>query len=664
MFGVFHFTVRAVSLFVIGLSCCFLIQRNDVRADMTAERLSTLSPETLKLLREIKVENPVIIEAFISPNVPEPYIQTVLNVRAVLGEIASRCKNSVTVKINEIKPHTQEALNAAQRYDIRPQPVRFAARGTLEQSDIFLGIAFRYGLKTVTLPFIDRGLSAEYELVHALSSIVDPTRKRVGILVTDAPLMGGVDYSTFLMRPSWRIVDELRKQYTVVEVDPREPIVEKYDALLAIQPSSLGPQEMQNFVGAIRNGQPAVIFEDPMPLPGFSGDLPGTAAPRRAPGGGMAMMMQQQSPPKGDITLLWELLDVSLNGDRAVWQDYNPIRKIASLPKGFVFVDRTRADEQNAPQPFDSKDAISSDIQYMMFAFPGSVKQSTRPNSKITFSPLVKTFRDPAGYVTVSNLRRLRSETEIERYYEIEPSQSELAVHIQGELPPLPSQPLEEGQTPPKPEPVKLNVVLIADVDMISNGMFELRSRGTEPGSGINLNFDNVTFVLNAIDSVTDDTRYLTVRGRRPAHRTLQEFDRQTATIRDDASSKRSEKQKEFDAEVSASEEELKKTEEELRKQYKSGNVGENEATVRILTKIASIQKKMMESKEQKERELEIALEEADVELNKRIHAIQSRYKFLAVAIPPIPPLLIGLIVLIIRRSRETEGVPKTRRRK
>ena len=56
------------------------------------------------------------------------------------------------------------------------------------------------------------------------------------------------------MSPSanWPIIDELEKQYDVVQVDPANPITEKYDVLLAVQPSSLGPEEMDNFIAAVQ----------------------------------------------------------------------------------------------------------------------------------------------------------------------------------------------------------------------------------------------------------------------------------------------------------------------------------------------------------------------------------------------------------------------------
>ena len=47
-----------------------------------------------------------------------------------------------------------------------------------------------------------------------------------------------------------------------------------------------------------------------------------------------------------------------------------------------------------------------------------------------------------------------------------------------------------------------------------------------------------------------------------------------------------------------------------------------------------------------------------------RIQEIQRKYKLAAVLIPPIPPLLLGLIVFTRRRLREREGISKARRLK
>jgi ABC-2 type transport system permease protein len=53
---------------------------------------------------------------------------------------------------------------------------------------------------------------------------------------------------------------------------------------------------------------------------------------------------------------------------------------------------------------------------------------------------------------------------------------------------------------------------------------------------------------------------------------------------------------------------------------------------------------------------------ELDAEL--KIQQIQRQFKLAAVILPPIPPLLVGLIVFTRRRLREREGISKARRLK
>jgi hypothetical protein len=66
-------------------------------------------------------------------------------------------------------------------------------------------------------------------------------------------------------KPRQPVLEELEKQYDVVQVDASAPITDSYDVLLAVQPSSLGPEQMNHFVAAVRAGQPV----------GPLGNLPG-----------------------------------------------------------------------------------------------------------------------------------------------------------------------------------------------------------------------------------------------------------------------------------------------------------------------------------------------------------------------------------------------------
>ena len=237
----------------------------------------------------------------------------------------------------------------------------------MEDDNIYLGVAFTCGMEKVILPFIDRGIPAEYELVRSLATVTQQKRKKIGILQTDAQLYGQFNFQTMSSSGNWPIVDELEKQYEVAQVDASKPITERYDVLLAVQPSSLGPEQMEHFIAAVRGGQPTAIFEDPFPV--FASDVPATSAPRRPPGGMQAMMMQQQQMPKGNIQPLWDVLGVEFFPNEVIWQSYNPFPKLARLPKEFVFVDKGCG----AEEPFSETDPIASKLQHILFPYPGYI---------------------------------------------------------------------------------------------------------------------------------------------------------------------------------------------------------------------------------------------------------------------------------------------------
>ena len=332
--------------------------------------------------------------------------------------------------------------------------------------------------------------------------------------------------------------------------------------LLAVQPSSLTPEQMNHFVEAVRKGQPTAIFEDP--LPAFAGNVPATSAPRRPPQSNPMMMMQQQQPlPKGDIRQLWGLLGVDFSADQIVYQDYNPLPKLAKLPQEFVFIDANCG----AKEPFNESDPISSKLQHVLFPFAGFI---TKLNASmgLTFTPLVRTgertgtvryadmfemtmFGGPGGLNP--DRRRLSTGTEYV-----------LAGQIRGQLPDE-TKPDDKASKDKKDDKkgAEINVVIVADIDMLHQEFFRLREQGDVPEAGIHFDFDNVTFVLNVLDELAGDHRFVEIRKRRPAHRTLKTIEDQTEASRKETAKALEKRQKEFD---DASKEEDKKIEEAIAK--------------------------------------------------------------------------------------------------
>ena len=195
---------------------------------------------------------------------PADYAAHKLNFLSTLTELNSLSGGKIVVDVHEIENFSEEATNAQKAYGIEPREVHTIDRGARKRDEIYLGAAFTSGLDRVVIPFIDKGIPIEYELVRSICTVAQQQRKKLGVLKTDAQLFGG--FSMQGPTEESPLVVELKKQYDVVEVDPSKPIKDQYDVLLAIQPSSLNEASMANFVEAVKAGQPTAIFEDPLPL--------------------------------------------------------------------------------------------------------------------------------------------------------------------------------------------------------------------------------------------------------------------------------------------------------------------------------------------------------------------------------------------------------------
>jgi ABC-type transport system involved in multi-copper enzyme maturation permease subunit len=392
-----HYFVRSLALVAAAVGAVLVAHRYDARLDVTSERLSSLSPETKELMRDLNAKHPVKIDAFVSSNVPESYVQTRLNLLSTLREFEALGGANVQVTIHNTDPLSPEAERAEERFGITGRQVISRARGAQKLDEIFLGVAFTSGLNKVVVPFIDRGIPVEYEVARSICTVTDQKRKRLGVLSTDAKLFGSFDPQTMTPTRDEPIIDELKKQYEVVQVSADAPITEQYAVLLAVQPSSLSQEQMNNFVAAVRNGQPTAIFEDPFPY--MAQGVPATSQEKQPPGGMMGMMGRQPPTPKGDVTALWDLLGVRFSPKNIVWQKYNPYTRTRDIwPDEFVCVDS----EQGDSDPFNESDAVTSRLQQLLFLFPGSI--SPLNASRLKFEKLVTLEGKPRGTVSYDEL--------------------------------------------------------------------------------------------------------------------------------------------------------------------------------------------------------------------------------------------------------------------
>lgn len=662
-----HYFARAIALLVIfgGLNV-FISHHNSLRADVTSEGINSLSPATESLLADLRKDDSVdtiLVDAYVSPTVPSEYAAHKLNLLGTLEELESMSGGKIQTNVYEVENFSEEADTAENAFGITPTRINTMSRGVMSEEEIFLGVAVRHKLDKVVVPFIDKGIPVEYELVRSITTVAKDTRKRIGVIKTDAELFGG--FSMQGPTEESRLVAELRKQYDVVEVDPEEPIAGDFDALLAVQPSATSPAALNNIVDAVKRGLPIAVFEDPMPM---FWNVPGTGQPRTTGGGPMAMFGGGQQQPKGDINQLWQVLGVEMNPDEVILQQYNPYPQYP-FPRYFVFVDEG-LEAYGAPQPFNDEVSLSSGFKQVLTVSPGALRNTD--TSKLEFKPLAVTgsltATVPAAVVRQITDTNLSLEDSISKESHI------LTALVEGErentddlagglsLEEAQAAEGEEGDGKAKPSaktPIK--AVVVTDIDCLFNAFFEIRARGGQNAVNLSdLDFQNVAFVLNTLDYLAGDDRFLEIRKRSRPHRVLTKIEDATSQAREDSREKIADARDELQAAESEANQKFQQGIDEIRN---NPTLTAQEKEFKIQLFREREQRKLQRRLDRLQKDLNSEIRQTQRTLEKEIRGVQDRYKLYAAVLPPILPILLGILVFFHRRSGEREGVAKSRLR-
>jgi len=532
-------------------------------------------------------------------------------------------------------------------------------------------------------------------LIRSISTVAQDKRKKLGVVRTDAQVFGGFTFTGGQPQntPKAAIIEEYEKQYDVSEVDPANPIdTDKYDVMLVIQPSSLGPVELDNVVQMIRKGQPTAIFEDPLPVIGEMQAVPGTGMPKRQ--NPMAQMFGGGGPPppKGDITRLWDALGIEAEGEKPlgagfqqgpsmfspfiIWQRFKPYKKIEvqEFSDEYVFI---RPEVPGGDEPFNLKEPATAGLEEVLFLMCGAIRP--RRDSDLKFTPIVSTGTN-AGTITFDKWRQNRENPAMLKVEEgaSKGTRYVLAARIEGAgLDKNKSsredskKDGEEADVSGKDETRPVNVIYVTDIDLVATNFVRLRA---QPDEDIRWRFENITFALNVVDALSGDDRYMNIRRRRSSYSTLRVIERLT----DNARMEEEEKRRDFAADFTKAIEEeeakrkqsiekivegKKKMEERRRKgEFVDPQELEN-LGIREAIQVQENQLSLVATRDRLERTRDDKIAEARRKMDLRVLNIQREFKIWAVVLPPIPPLLIGLVVWIRRRLREREGISRSRLR-
>jgi ABC-2 type transport system permease protein len=468
--------------------------------------------------------------------------------------------------------------------------------------------------------------------MRSIRVVARTQRKKVGVVTTQANMFGGLDFNTFASKPAWSIVSELEKQYDVTQVGVADSLTERLDGLLLALPSSLSQEELDNVQAYIQSGTPTLILLDPLPI------LDIGLSPSEEAGANINPFMRNRGPqpkPKGDIQTFLQNLGVSWNKAQIVWDAYNPHPELANVRPEIVFVGRGNRN----PESFNDSNAAVSGLQELVFLFPGTVDKTTSPD--YTFEPLVK------GSVSSGTL-----------HYNQIVRRSFLGVSLaQANIPHYPTgtdYTLSARVRSASGDSLGVDIIVIADLDFISEQFFEIRKRGIE-----NLDFDNIPFILNCMDVLVGDESFIALRNRRVKHRTLTTVEGKVRTYAEQRAVEQQQAEMEAQRALSQAQQRLDQRIADLRQREDLDEQTKN-IMARNLQEVEN--RKLEAAKATIEAERDTKIEQSKEVMESQVRAIQSNIKTLAGLLPPIPVFILGVVIFVRRRQREKEGAAAARR--
>ncbi|MBX3462881.1 MAG: Gldg family protein [Planctomycetes bacterium] len=621
------FAVCAFALTVIGV-------HKLPRLDATIERIHSLGAESRKLLAGLDPSKPVYVTAYVSEEVPEQFVQQRNLLLNLVDQFDAIGGAAVEKRVVIPEPYSPEARLAETNFGVKPQTVAMElAGGGYAEKQIFLAFVVQCGTEEVVNPFIEPAVPLEYELTRSIRTVAGSSRRKVGILKTDVEFMGGMDFQTFRQKPRWQIADELQQQYQLENVDPASDYPEGIACLIVPQPSSLPQEQMNRLRDWILAGNPALLLEDPAPL-----DAWGTAADDQK-GGMQARMMGGGGPEKGQFPAFLGAIGLQARSGEIVWDLSYRRFPGGRLREEFVFV---------REQGFAGDSGITRGLQNIVLLMGGHVGSAKKEG--FTFQPLLQSrdplvTREPNGIVRKSELFQMDffgMGPQLNPYARRERRNDDLTIAARVTGKPA------EGRTR------GVDVIYVADLDLIGNQFFQIRRQMADP----NLRFDNVTFVLNCIDTLVGDESLIELRKRRPILRKLERVEDAQRRFEDEWTAEK-------EAAEAAAKEALDAAQARLDaavQRIRDDAALDDQAKEVKIVEVQQVEQRKLENEraridDQKKRRLEEASHDRDA-ARKRIH---DGYRLVTIVLSLLPGLALGLLTFFRRSARAAAIVPASR---
>lgn len=603
-----------IGILFVGITLLANALLRNVKVDLTADRLYTISDGTENIIKGLK--EPVNLYLFFSERTATPipevknYGQRVVD---FLDELASRSGGKLKVKVIDPQPFSEEEDRAN---ELGITGTQMGPSG----EKLYLGLAATNSTDgKEAIPFLDprQDEQLEYDvakLIYKLSSAKKPV---IGWL-SSLPMQGDFDMQTGRPRPPWTVYGQLEQLYTVKTLEPTLTKIDAdIDELVLVHPKDLTPVAMYAIDQFAMRGGHILAFVDPVAQQDQSGNDPNNP---------MAQFQADKASHLGPLLASWGI-------------DFKSDQVVGDLERGLVVSMRENdpPSQHIAVLGFDAsslaKDPITARLDSINMATAGSLKPLA--GSKLKFEPLIHTSTQ-AGLIPAQRLQMLADPATLRDGFK-PTGELVVAARVSGNAtsafasgPPAGVQP---GANPLKASVKPLNVVVIADSDLLSDFMW-VQTRQFFGQMVAQPFANNGELVWNAMDNLAGSADLISIRGRATYSRP---FDRVEALRRNaDA---------QFHSKEQQLEDELNKTEESLSK-LQTSKPGSSEAL------LSADQAAEIERFQQEKLRIRKELRAVKAGLENHIKALGTRVKVVNILLVPVLFTVLALLVADWGRRR------------
>ncbi|MCB5230747.1 MAG: GldG family protein [Candidatus Cloacimonas sp.] len=460
------------------------------RIDLSQGKIFSLTKSSKQTIRALPER--LVVKAYFTKNLPPQLADSHRYTRDILSEYQAYSKGKIRFEF--IDPSDDDIKRQeAQRYQVAPISMRVIEDDKLEIREVFMGLVFQYQGRYESIPFIQNTRGLEYELTSAIKKVTNIGLKKVGIFKVEDSIPQIMQRYPQQQSIYKAVSDMISNNYDLKEVDLVEPIDVNISSLIVtgVQDSLLYDQ-LYNLDQFLMRGGNLILIQSKI-----DADLQNGYA----------------YPIASNLFNLLESYGIEINNNIVTDASCGQIQ-VQRQQGIFSFATPVSYPPFPIINNVNKNNLIVKNLEHLQTIFPSEVLESANPD--LSFTPLLMTS-DNSGEITGPgfniSFEKYMQQTDLKKML-TSPSKV-VAALFEGKIESNYRHLFPDASSPQASDFYYHNDN--AKIVVLANSQFI-----TDTGAGQVPN--NLTFVLNSVDYIMDDTVLIELRARETVFRPLKEL--------------------------------------------------------------------------------------------------------------------------------------------